>query len=70
LRLASLHLRREPVESALSNVRAGIGPLMPLLYRLFPQYVTTTEQIGRAMLKAAKVGAPKAILETADINGM
>jgi hypothetical protein len=43
---------------------------MPLLYRLFPQYVTTTEEIGRAMLKAAKVGAPKAILETADINGM
>ena len=44
------------------------GPLMPLLYRLFPQYVTTTEQIGRAMLKAAKLGAPKSILETADIN--
>lgn len=44
------------------------GPLMPLLYRLFPQYVTTTEQIGRAMLKVAKLGAPEAILETADIN--
>lgn len=44
------------------------GPLMPLLYRLFPQYVTTTEQIGRAMLKVAKQGAAKAILETADIN--
>ena len=44
------------------------GPLMPLLYRLFPQYVTTTEQIGRAMLKAAKLGAPKSVLETADIN--
>jgi len=46
------------------------GPLMPLLYRLFPQYVTTTEQIGRAMLKVAKQGAPKSILETADINRM
>ena len=44
------------------------GPLMPLLYRLLPQYVTTTEQIGRAMLNAAKQGAPKSILETADIN--
>jgi len=44
------------------------GPLMPLLYRWFPQYVTTTEQVGRAMLKVAKLGAPKAILETADIN--
>jgi uncharacterized protein YbjT (DUF2867 family) len=46
------------------------GPLMPLLYRLLPQYVTTTEQIGRAMLRAAKNGAPKSILETADINQM
>ncbi len=45
-----------------------LGPLLPLLYRLFPQYVTTTEQIGRAMLKVAKQRAPKAILETADIN--
>ena len=44
------------------------GSLMPLLYRWFPQYVTTTEQVGRAMLKVAKLGAPKAILETADIN--
>ena len=44
------------------------GPLMPLLYRLFPQCVTTTEQIGRAMLKAVKQGAPNAILETVDIN--
>jgi len=44
------------------------GPLMPLLYRWFPQYVTTTEQVGRAMLKVAKLGAPKAILETEDIN--
>ena len=44
------------------------GPLMPLLYRLFPQYVTTTEQVGRAMLKVAKAGASKSILETSDIN--
>jgi len=44
------------------------GPLMPLLYRWFPQYVTTTEQVGRAMLRVTKLGAPKAILETADIN--
>ena len=46
------------------------GPLLPLLYKLFPQYVTTTEQIGRAMLKAAKLGAPKLIMETADINAI
>jgi uncharacterized protein YbjT (DUF2867 family) len=45
-----------------------LGPLLPLLYKLFPKYVTTTEQIGRAMLKVAKNGWPKRVLETADIN--
>jgi uncharacterized protein YbjT (DUF2867 family) len=45
-----------------------LAPLMPLLYKLFPKYVTTTEQIGRAMLKVAKQGWPKPVLETADIN--
>jgi hypothetical protein len=43
-------------------------PLLPLLTRLFPRYVTTTEQIGRAMINAAANGAPKAILESDDIN--
>ena len=47
---------------------AVLGPVLPLLYRWFPQYVTTTEQMGRAMIKAAKQGAPKSILETSDIN--
>jgi uncharacterized protein YbjT (DUF2867 family) len=45
-------------------------PLMPLLKRLFAKYMTTTEQIGRAMITAARNGAPKAILETEDINRM
>jgi uncharacterized protein YbjT (DUF2867 family) len=44
------------------------SPLLPLLYKFFPKYVTTTEQIGRAMLKVAKQGWPKPVLETADIN--
>lgn len=45
-----------------------LGPILPLLKRLLPKYVTTTEKLGRAMLNAAKRGAPKAILECADIN--
>ncbi len=44
------------------------GPVLPLFKRLFPRYVTTTEQIGRAMLAVAKHGAPKVILGTDDIN--
>lgn len=44
------------------------GPLLPVLKRLLPKYVTTTEQLGRAMIKAARQGAPKPILESDDIN--
>ena len=49
---------------------AAITPLLPLLNALFPKHVTTTEQIGRAMIQVAKEGAPKKILETADINAI
>ena len=45
-------------------------PLTPLLKRLLPKYMTTTEQIGRAMIAAARNGAPKTILETEDINAL
>ncbi|MDB5617170.1 epimerase [Tardiphaga sp.] len=44
------------------------GPLWSLLHRLAPDYVTTTEQIGRAMLTVARDGYPKPVLEIADIN--
>lgn len=43
------------------------GPLLPLMKRLFPRAVITTEQIGRAMLSVARGGAPKRVLETGDI---
>jgi uncharacterized protein YbjT (DUF2867 family) len=45
-----------------------LRPVMPWLRRRFPQYVTTTEQLGRAMIAVAKHGAPKPVLENADIN--
>lgn len=44
------------------------APLLAFLYRRFPQYVTTTEQIGRAMIGVVRRGYPKAILESEDIN--
>lgn len=43
------------------------GPLLPLLKALFPGYVTTTEELGRAMLEVAKHGAPERVLESRDI---
>ena len=47
-----------------------LGPILPLLKSAFPQYVTTTEQLGRAMLRVAKQGFPKPILEQKDINSL
>jgi uncharacterized protein YbjT (DUF2867 family) len=44
------------------------GPLFPVLKKLFPKQVTTTEQIGRAMIHVAKNGYAKSILENEDIN--
>lgn len=46
---------------------AVLGPLLPLIARLFPRYVLTTEQIGRAMINVARRGATKKILDIADI---
>jgi uncharacterized protein YbjT (DUF2867 family) len=43
-------------------------PLTPLLRAAFPDHVTTSEQVGRAMLRVAKEGAPKPVLEMGDIN--
>jgi uncharacterized protein YbjT (DUF2867 family) len=45
-------------------------PLWPPLRAAFPQHVTTTEQVGRAMLRVAREGAPKQVLETKDINAL
>jgi uncharacterized protein YbjT (DUF2867 family) len=45
-----------------------LRPLIPWLRKKFPQYVTTTEQLGRAMVAVAKRSAPKRVLESADIN--
>jgi uncharacterized protein YbjT (DUF2867 family) len=45
-------------------------PVLPLLRRLFPRQVLTTEEIGRAMIKAAHSGAPKKILESWDIRNL
>jgi uncharacterized protein YbjT (DUF2867 family) len=47
---------------------ALLGPLLPALQGRFPTYVTTTEQVGRAMIKVSKFGWPKSVLESSDIN--
>jgi len=45
-----------------------LGPFLPLLKAVSPDSLTTTEQLGRAMIHAGLEGAPKAVLEMRDIN--
>ena len=45
-----------------------MGPVLPLLKAVWPDSLTTTEQLGKAMIHATLRGAPKAVLETVDIN--
>lgn len=46
---------------------AAIGWLLPVLRWLAPKYVTTTEEVARAMLHVARDGAPDAVLENVAI---
>ena len=46
----------------------GLRPLYPILSRVAPNSMTTTERLGRAMLAVARSGYSTRILETADIN--
>jgi hypothetical protein len=43
-------------------------PVIPLWRAVAPDTITTSEQVGRAMLRVAREGYGKPILETADIN--
>jgi hypothetical protein len=47
-----------------------LAPLMPLLKGRLPKYLTTTEQIGRAMIQVARDGYAKTILDPIDINSL
>jgi uncharacterized protein YbjT (DUF2867 family) len=42
-------------------------PLYPALRALFPRAITTTEHLGRVMLRLARSGYSKPVLETTDI---
>jgi hypothetical protein len=51
-------------------IYAAAAPLWALLNRVAPAYATTTEKIGRAMIKLAREGYPRAVLESEDINAV
>ncbi len=61
------------IQSRTLAYRLGIivaRPLYPLVRRIWPNNVTTTRNIGRAMLAAARQGNEKRVLETPDINAL
>ena len=64
----------QPLHGVTSRTRwyriiyAVFGPLYPILRVLLPKYVTTSEQVARAMLTAVKRGADRPVLENHDIN--
>ncbi|HET7458863.1 MAG TPA: NAD(P)H-binding protein [Gemmatimonadaceae bacterium] len=46
---------------------AVLGPVIALARRLFPNQVVTTAEVGRAMLRVAREGYQRPVLERADI---
>jgi uncharacterized protein YbjT (DUF2867 family) len=51
-------------------IYVAAAPVLTLLNKIAPKYVTTTEQVGRAMIKVARQGFPKRVLESEDINSV
>jgi uncharacterized protein YbjT (DUF2867 family) len=45
-----------------------LGPVLPLLRKLFPKSILTTRELGQTMLTLARSGAPKRVLEPADMR--
>jgi uncharacterized protein YbjT (DUF2867 family) len=47
---------------------AVTSPLMPLLRKMAPKYITTTEEVGKAMLQLVKVGYSRRVIEGIEIG--
>ena len=45
-------------------------PLLPLVQVIAPGAVISTEELGRAMIRAARQGAPKRVLENRDLRAL
>jgi len=52
----------------INAVYAVTAPLLAVMVRATPDYMTTSERLGRAMIGVARDGYPMPILESADIN--
>ena len=49
---------------------ATLRPFLPLARAIFPDAVISSEELGRAMIRAAQQGAPKRVLEGGDLRAL
>ncbi len=72
IRLSALR----PMHGEVSKTRwtrigyAVLRPLLPLMHAIAPGAVITTEELGRAMIRAARQGAPRRVLENRDLRAL
>lgn len=66
----------QPLHGITSRTRAYrvlytlLGPALPALRRAFPKHITTTGQLAKAMIRVAREGFHKPVLESGEINGL
>jgi len=66
----------QPMHGIVSKTRlyrvayVAVGPLYPLLKALAPGVVSTTENVGKAMLQAVLSAAPSGVVENREINAL
>jgi hypothetical protein len=64
----------QPLDGIRSKTRAYrlgyvlAAPVLPLLRHAFPNSISTTREMGQAMLAVARNGWPRRVLETKDIH--
>jgi uncharacterized protein YbjT (DUF2867 family) len=51
-----------------NSIYTVTAPLLSFLDRVVPKYVTSSDKLGRAMLRAARTGFPSHIVENADLR--
>jgi uncharacterized protein YbjT (DUF2867 family) len=61
-------MRAMPGQRHLPGPYKAVGWLYPVLRVVIPNYVSTLEDVGRAMIRCVTQGYPKQILEVRDIN--
>ncbi len=72
IRLSALR----PMHGEVSKTRwtrigyAVLRPLLPLMHAIAPGAVIGTEELGRAMIRAARQGAPKRVLGNRDLRAL